>query len=496
MQLLLGPRPRQQQLADAALMLGARKGQLEFFRLLYRRHYSAVQAYASQCVAGPLAAQEVTSRVFEVLLQRMQAGEAFVERRHAGILRVQLLGHVRTTAIAYWHHEPESLRPDFRSWVEAGARWPWGEDGQLGVAFERLPSRTQCLLWHSLVEQDAPALTARITGLPSHAVRSSSDDARRALRQARTDLYLERLELPDCRDAIQRLAARQGAPPATNDAAHLLACAACMSVYEDLTQLDAQLEAQLPARLLGWWTGREYLRAKAAIPIPLDDPPFLARLLRQPPTDTSTEPTRARRAAPRTKRARGTGRRRASRLHSLPPVLVSHSRTAAAVTGFLMGIGTGLLLLTACTQPSGAQQEPPRNSPSPTLSARNGVRADQYSSQQETVTGSTPGTRLLGSMSSLRYDGVRFSAEDTTAHVRLAGPAVTGAWIELRVDSLAEVPLARIAPSADGSVTDMSVPITPVDGVHPVHVVAHCPKYRPKCIELYSFGTGTASSGR
>lgn len=471
MQLLLGPRPLQQPFSDAALMLAVRKGQVEFFRLLYRRHYPAVQAYASQCMAGPLRAQEVTSRVFAQLLQQMEAGEAFVERRHAGFLRLQLLGMVRTTAIASWHREPEALLPDFQAWVAQGAQWPWGEDGQLGVAFERLPSRTQRLLWHSVVEQDAPTLTARITGLAPRTVRSASDEARSALREACTELYLERLELPDCRDTIKRLSMRPDAPPAAQSAAHLRACAACMSVYKDIAQLDSQLEGQLPARLLGWWTGQQYLRAKAAIPMPLGDPPFLARLLGQSPTHASTDRTRTRRATTRTGPAGGRSRRRSSRL--LSPA-------TAAVTGFLLGIGTGLLLLTASHQTDGPQTKPPTRqspppTPPPTLSARNGIQADQYTSQQDTAVGSTPGSRRLGSSSLLRYDRVRFSAKDSTAQVRLSGPPDSGAWIELRTDSLAQAPLAQIEPGADGFVADVSVPIAPVDGVHPVYVVAHCP---------------------
>jgi hypothetical protein len=162
---------------------------------------------------GPLHAQEVTSRVFAQLLQRLVSGESFVERRHPGCLRPQLLGNVRTTAITSWHRDRDALSPDFRAWVATGSRWPWGEDGQLALAYERLPATTQCLLWHSMVERDDPALTARITGLDRKAVPAGCDQAIRALRQARTDLYLERLERPDCREVIQLLALRLEVPP-------------------------------------------------------------------------------------------------------------------------------------------------------------------------------------------------------------------------------------------------------------------------------------------
>ncbi|MFF4040125.1 RNA polymerase sigma factor [Streptomyces sp. NPDC001816] len=362
MHLLLGLRPPQQPLSDAALMLAIRKGEVEPFRQLYRRHYAAVQAYAFQCMVGPLQAQEVTAHVFAGLLQQILAGESFVERRHPGCLRPHLLGNVRTTAITSWHQEPETLSPDFRDWVAAGSRWPWGDDGQLALAFERLPMSAQRLLWHSVVDRDAPALTARITGLPPHAVPDACDQARSALRQARTDLYLERLELQDCREAIRRLAQRPEVPPEKELAAHLRACSACMSVYKDVTRLDRQLEAQLPVRLLGWWTGEPYLRAKAAIPVPLNEPAFLARLVESLRADAPAQPAH-RPPAPTTAAATANtantsstvpGRHRRDRR----PLPFPHSGATVAIGGFLAGVGVGMLLLTSCQEQPG-QQRPP-----------------------------------------------------------------------------------------------------------------------------------------
>ncbi|WP_405594017.1 carbohydrate-binding protein [Streptomyces sp. NBC_01410] len=503
MQLLLGSRPSQQPLSDAAVMIALRKGRIEFFRHLYRRHYAAVQAYASQCVRGPLHVQEVTSDVFAHLFQQMVSGESLIERRHPGCLRPQLLGKVRTTAINRWHRERDTLSPDFQAWVAAGSRWPWGEDGQLALAYERLPATTQCLLWHSVVERDDPVFTARITGLDHHAVPAACDQAMTALRQARADLYLERLERPDCRDVIERLTRRPEADPAEGWG-HLRACPACAAVYKDLSQLDEQLEAQLPVRLLGWWTGARYLRAKAAIPIPLGDPPFLARLLERGPADAPAEPSRVHRATAATRGSRG--RNRAASLQ-FPP----RSRAAFAVAGFLVGVGAGVLLLTACDPQLGAHRQPPLASgpspapndppsqqatPPPALSARFPVQANAYTSQQGTSASPDPGARELGSSSVLRYDRVDFSTvRDTLAVARLAGPSGGGARIELRLDSPARPPLAQIIPSADGSVNDISVPITPVVGVHRVYVTAHCPTTTDRCVELFAFGAAPSLSG-
>ncbi|WP_405594495.1 carbohydrate-binding protein [Streptomyces sp. NBC_01410] len=110
--------------------------------------------------------------------------------------------------------------------------------------------------------------------------------------------------------------------------------------------------------------------------------------------------------------------------------------------------------------------------------------------------GPDPGARELGSSSVLRYDRVDFSTvRDTLAVARLAGPSGGGARIELRLDSPARPPLAQIIPSADGSVNDISVPITPVVGVHRLYVTAHCPTTTDRCIELFAFGAAPSLSG-
>ncbi|NUK74127.1 hypothetical protein HRW23_19315 [Streptomyces lunaelactis] len=348
-----------------------------------------------------------------------------------------------------------------------------------------------------MVDRDDPASTARITGLALHAVRAGCEQARSALRQARTDLYLERLERQDCREVIKRLSQRPEAPPTTEEVAdHLRVCPACMGVYK--SRLDGQLEAQLPVRLLGWWTGQDYLRAKAAIPVPLDDPPFLTKLMEQARGETPAPRSRMRRA-PAVTAPRHRGRKEAA-----SPRVLRRSRAGFAVIGFLAGVGVGLAALAACDQQRGSRGHPPsasRSSPapddsppreapaSPELRATDRVPADAYTSQRGTTAGSGPGTRVLGSSALLHYDRVDFAGGDALVHARLAGPPGGGAWIELVLDSPARLPLARITPTADGSLHDISVPIIPADGAHRVYVTAHCPTTTEPCIELHAFGS-------
>ncbi|UQA97278.1 RNA polymerase sigma factor [Streptomyces halobius] len=341
MHLLLGLRPPQRPLSDTAVIQAVRKGRAELFRHIYRRHYAAVQAYAAQCMPEPLHAHELTSYVFAQLLQRMLAGEPFVDGRHVGCLRRQLLDSVRAAAIR--HREYAELSPEFRDWIAAGCQWPWDEDVQLGLAFPRLPTTTQCLIWHCVVDRDDPALTARITGLSRDALQDTYHKAKVMLRQARTDLYLERLGRPDCAEVVKQLALRPKAPLAKEITDHLDACPACLGVYKDLSELDARMEAQLPVRLLGWWPGENYLRAKAAIPVPTVDPPFLARLLERGRSGAATQHPRVH----QTRAAASAGGRWSG---GAAPSHAGSSRASVAVVGFLVGVATGLTALAACDQ--------------------------------------------------------------------------------------------------------------------------------------------------
>ncbi|TJZ49447.1 sigma-70 family RNA polymerase sigma factor [Streptomyces piniterrae] len=338
-------------LSDAALIQAVRNGRAELFGHVYRRHYAAVQAYASQCMPDPLHAHELTSYVFTQLLQRMLAGEPFVGLRHLGCLRRQLLDSVRATAIRRREYAP--LSPAFRDWVEGGCQWPWDEDVQLGIAFPRLPTATQCLLWHCVVDRDDLALTARITGLSRNAVQGKCRQAKGMLRQARTDLYLERLGRQNCAEVIKQLALRPEAPPAQEITAHLRDCPACLGVYKDLTRLDSRMEAQLPVRLLGWWPGESYLSAKATIPVPLDDPPFLARLMERGRSRTAAQPPGARRGMAATTAG---GRRSCG----VVPSHVRSPRTSGAVVGFLAGVVVGLGTLAACDRQGEIVPRPPQ----------------------------------------------------------------------------------------------------------------------------------------
>ncbi len=340
------------------------------FRELYHRHYAAVYAYAAACMPARLDAQELTGYAFDQLLQQLVSPTVSVVPRDDDSPRRELLDHVRAGAIARSYRASEALSPGFRAWTAAGAAWPIGEDDQLADAFLRLPSAARCLLWHLVVERDGPEVTALISGVPRRLLPGSCDQARSMLRQARTDLYLERLDRQECREAVARLGLSAAAPLDEGGAAHFRRCPKCRAVYEDVADLDTRLRERLPARLLGWWPGDTYLKTKASVTVPPLDPPFLQQQLsRSTAYSTPPPPTPRKRPA-------------SAALHSLHSLHLTSTlslrspraaRTALAAALFTAGLILGSITAPACTtQTTGTP--PPKGicHPSHTLSGADG----------------------------------------------------------------------------------------------------------------------------
>ncbi|HET6860268.1 MAG TPA: hypothetical protein VFH94_24640 [Streptomyces sp.] len=315
--------------SDAGLLRKVGEGHLDSFRHLYRRHYPAVRAYAVGCMQTSYDAYELTCHTFSELLQRALAGESFAERRFPGCLRLQLLESARIAAVTRCADDDEGASPQFRRWVVQGARWPMEESGQLAVAWDVLPRDKRCLLWHTVAEQEDAAPVSQVTGAPALSIERARETALGALRQIRANLYLERLQRRDCRDAVEQLMAHYPAPPAHPEPLdHAGACTECAEVFSDVIHLETRLAAQLPRQVLGWWPGDAYLNMKSAITAPLNDPPFLARAVRQA---GSAAASRGSSRSHRNSRAQGGLR----------------SKTALALLSFVAGAAAGYAAIPA-----------------------------------------------------------------------------------------------------------------------------------------------------
>ncbi|MBT2511484.1 hypothetical protein J7I98_37965 [Streptomyces sp. ISL-98] len=314
----LGFRSAHEPVPDSLLMREVQDGRLGAFRRIYRRHYSAVSAYAIHCADGPVGAYLLACRAFAELLQRILEGEPHLERRLAGCLRLQLLSSVRIAAVSRCAGDSEQVSPRFRQWVAQGARWSMEDNLHLALAWENLPADTRCLLWHTMADRDNPDLVSAVTGVPSRLIDDTRIEGLNRLRQIRVSLYLDRLERPDCRAAVEELMAQLPALRLGDALRHAGVCAACREVFNDVIHLDTRLEKQLPSQLLGWWPGSEYLNVKSSIHGPVTDPPFLDHTMRT--TLSATRP-------------RGSSRGRGAVGGGL--------RSALVIAAFVVGVAAG-----------------------------------------------------------------------------------------------------------------------------------------------------------
>ncbi|MFF4935300.1 RNA polymerase sigma factor [Streptomyces griseofuscus] len=310
--------------SDVELLEAARTGEAGSLHRLWPRHVAAVESYASTCVSSPAEIPELASFAYRALHRRVEEADGLGGRRHDGCVRLQLLQLVRARAVQTGASGPPHPTL-FHLWVHSGAVWPMRDDWQLSEAFDRLGPVDKTLLWHCLVERDSVADIAEITGVAVEAVTRRLRLARSHLRQSRMRIHLAHRGCGDCLRPVGGVGALvhgTGTPPSVHD---LTLCQDCQKVYGDLLHLDDWLAGQLPVRILGWWPGDEYLRAKA--------------VLRQKATAASaTALRRARGSARHVRKERG--RRSGRARHAAPPMSGRMGWALSVAAGTFSG-GTG-----------------------------------------------------------------------------------------------------------------------------------------------------------
>ncbi|MGP3923009.1 carbohydrate-binding protein [Streptomyces sp. 8N616] len=498
-----GPRSddRLESHSDAELLNLVRERWITALRTLYRRHYPAVFGYAAHCADCPADAHRLARQAYtEVLRATVLGAGAVSDRRHRGCLRLRLLVAVRSAAVQQSQSAQEpgmSLTPRFRSWVARGCQWPLHDSRSLMIPFTSLPESAQCLLWHAVVERDEPALVVRVTGLSPDRLAPMTEQAMDTLREAVVDAYSYSLRVgEDCHKTAEQLVAAarpDGLPVLRGIAPHLQTCSACLAVYTDVKELTTRLQRMLPPLLLGWWPGDAYRATKASTAPPQHEPRFLERILlgsdikgplpepaSQPEPDLDPDsvpgslPGPAPEAVPADRDGGPPWHGPGASGRRYPPAVRSGALGATGLAAMLVAL--------VCT----LQADPAAPSAPP-------VPADTYAVQVHTAAGSGehPRARALGPFSWLRYDRVDFT--DTAATRFSAGivaPAGRHGVLEVRLDSLAARPVAMLAPPADGSLGEVTVPIPATKGVHEVFLTARCSPSLAPCTEVLWFGAG------
>ncbi|MEU6788736.1 sigma-70 family RNA polymerase sigma factor [Nonomuraea angiospora] len=307
---------------DTALTRLVRAGDNRAVAELHERHHAAVLALARRLCPDPQTAEDLASEAFTRTLRTVRSGTAGPE----GPWRPYLYAVVRNTA-AEWARSDQRLvlTSEFRE-DALTAEEPEPPDGLVARAYRSLPPRWQTVLWHTLIEEEAPEKVAKILGITTGNVNVLAFRAREGLRKAYLAAHMTGAS-PECREFAEPLATavrKKGRLPRSLRA-HLESCPNCTRAYGELLDLNTRLRAALPiaglpfamgavgkakgvsAGGLGWAIPTSIttvVAATAAVVLailpPDPSPPLPSPPAAQPPLTTSLEP----KPTPKPKRTR------------------------------------------------------------------------------------------------------------------------------------------------------------------------------------------------
>ncbi|SCK30835.1 LamG-like jellyroll fold domain-containing protein [Streptomyces sp. WMMB 322] len=238
---------------------------------LEQRHYQAVRAFAY--VVSPAAGDELAGRAWEQALRPL-------DEDITGAMRPRALAAVLRTGAEWLRGGRRSeLAPGLVDWFEeaAGDGVDAAADGDAGSArltdqrsssltaqtFERLPARSQTVLWHHEVEHDDAAAVHQLLA-------TGTEDVSLLNRRARREFYTTYVSLHQnatVDDACRRLHrmllayAEQTSMNTPGDlVAHLDRCEHCARAVDDLERMRFEFGSVLAEAMLPWG-GADYALA-------------------------------------------------------------------------------------------------------------------------------------------------------------------------------------------------------------------------------------------
>ncbi|MGY0055758.1 ricin-type beta-trefoil lectin domain protein [Streptomyces sp. LZ34] len=225
-------------------------------RELRARHRPSVLVYARVCTADENAARQLTAQAFALAARdTVRGSEPHGSWRHQLLL---LAGRVATS----WAADERAARLDVDLLTQVYRDGPEVPLPPMLAAFQELPVRGQCLLWHGIVEQEPPERVAGLLGLSPQDVAYGIEPAFWRLRQSLLRTRLATSGNPQCQ-GFQRLieeSVRPGTPRYSVDLhTHMGRCAHCATAYEELSQLRDAPRTALAEGLLPWG-GAAYVR--------------------------------------------------------------------------------------------------------------------------------------------------------------------------------------------------------------------------------------------
>ncbi|MFI1168777.1 RICIN domain-containing protein [Streptomyces sp. NPDC020801] len=227
--------------------------------LLIARHWQPVHDYAVICLASSAQiAAMVTTAAFHQVLDRLKLGDPDVA------LRPRLLLTVRDT-VRLWAAEDRisAVLPELRK--PAGGRGMRAavslvpENRRLAQwSFEGLTPAARCLLWHTEVEAEPPAVAAALLGMDADTAALTLEQAREKFREGCVRAHRELAPTDDCRfyNRLLDVPIRRGGALLPDVRRHLDECRYCRDAAEQLGLAAGGPGVLLAEAVLGWGAHR------------------------------------------------------------------------------------------------------------------------------------------------------------------------------------------------------------------------------------------------
>lgn len=252
--------------SDTELIESARSGDTSAFAELWRRHYRSAARVARQFTSS-IDADDLVSEAYARIFQRVLAGGG-----PTGAFRPYLYTTIRNLASS-WGAASHDVQVDVIDEFE-DERIPddpasWALDRTLTAkAFRSLPDRWQTVLWYTEVEGMDPHEVAPLMGLTANGVAALSYRAREGLRTAWLQAHISNAGTSaDCQWVMSRLGDRTRNSLTARERerveAHLLGCAKCLVISEEVDEVGSHLALVMLPILLGGVAGGALLASLA-----------------------------------------------------------------------------------------------------------------------------------------------------------------------------------------------------------------------------------------
>jgi DNA-directed RNA polymerase specialized sigma24 family protein len=241
--------------ADAALLAMARAGDSEAFGIVYERHVAAARQLSYQLAAAPRVADDIVADAFGRMLDVVtRGGGPQTAVRPYVLTAVRRVYYDRLPGTRGQPAAEATVLPD-PDQLLVDPEFAGLETALIARAYQSLPERSRAVLWHTEIEQDAPADVAPLLGMTRNGVAALRRRAADDLRHAYLQMHISLITQPGCRPVAERLGAYDRRSLSARDAAlvseHLARCEGCQVVHRELTDIMASVRGVVAPLVLG-----------------------------------------------------------------------------------------------------------------------------------------------------------------------------------------------------------------------------------------------------